>query len=157
MSTENIWIPDIASTLEECVFFSVEIRDGSCLSKDEYAALFFHKLVTMIDHSVDDDLIENLNVYLPYVFERSEDLSSADIALRLVNSDEFYYGFPPIDDDEISCTNLEEKAEEEIDMLEKEEFLDCFEEEYNFYTVLRYVTTLHDEFLTRNSDHILDR
>jgi hypothetical protein len=153
---DNIWIPDFAETVEECMFFAVEITDGSHLSREAYTSLFFIKLVNLIDNDRDEELSEDFEIYFPSLEPITDDMSNEDIALMVVESKEFYYGFPPVNDEFVKCVTLDEKANETIESLERDDFLGYFEEIYNFRSLINYVTELHDSFLASNSDHVYD-
>lgn len=153
---KKIWVADFAATLEECIFFAVEITEGSYLSNAAYNALLFNKLVRMIDESRDADLIEDIELYFPSLIGLSEKLSNEDLVLMIVESEENYFGFPAVEENYVKCIRLDELAKNGIDELDKDEFTDYFEENYNFKGFMNIVTDLHDRFLAANSNHIED-
>ena len=156
VSLKNIWIPKFVEDVIEAVFFSVELLDGAILQKDIYSALFLHKLISMIEDSYDDDLIEDINVFFPSIEIIDKDMPSEDIALLIVQADEFYYGFPPINDDYIESKRVEDIANDKIEGMDKEEFLSTFVEKYNIREILNYMSELHDSFLEEHSDQVYD-
>ncbi len=153
---QDIWVPDLAETVEECAFFAVRITDGRNLSNAAYTALFFHKLVELIDDSRDEGLLEDIEIYFPSLDSLSEEMSNEDLALKVVEAEEFYFGFPPIQEETVECSSLGEMACKRIDGYDEDEFLGTFEENYSFRTIISFLSDLHNSFLASNSEHVYD-
>lgn len=153
---EDFWVPDFAETVEECVFFAVKITDGRNLSNAAYTALFFHELVEMIDDSRDEDLLEDMGIYFPSLDSLSDEMTNEDLALTVVEAEEFYFGFPPIQEETVKCSSLAEIARKRIDGYDQNEFSEKFEEIYNIRAIMSFLNDLHNSFLAANSEHVYD-
>jgi hypothetical protein len=159
---EYTWIPNQCQSLEEALFFAVETNDGYSLSKEKYAALFFKKIFEMIEP--DDDFIEDLQLYFPSLGNVCvNDISDYDmqkdyLTWLILESEEFYFGFPPIDSNDIQCFSLIDPPADKTDELDIEEIKGEIENgEFNIYRVFEFVKEKTTSFLMKHSEESYDR
>jgi hypothetical protein len=160
-NAKHIWIPEHCQTEEEALFFAVETYDGYSLSKEKYAALFFQKIYNMIEP--DDDLLEDIPSYFPSITSVSiDDIEDYDIqrdylTWLILEAEEFYFGFPPIDKNEIECFPLSDPPKEKIEELDIEELKYDIENEFTIYSVFSFVQDKMHSYLRRHSESSYDR
>ncbi len=161
MDIKRVWIPEWCNNIDDAQFFAVDVDDGSNLSKEKYATLFYEKVVELVGNNLYEGVEEDINHYYPSVFIDDESLNVRDIAWKILEAPEFYYGFPLKNDECVNCISLKDAFENgQLDIEDDSDFDEYFDEDfyygYELTEFLNYTSELHNEFLTRNSEHEYD-
>ena len=162
MNIEYVWIPEQCKTTEEALFFAIQTTYGYSLSKEKYAALFYKKIYEMVEP--DDGLLEDMLLYFPSLSSVSvDDIENYDmqkdyLTWLILEAKEFYYGYPPITNDEIECFNLNNPLKEVEGALDIEKIKDELENgDFNIYSIFEFVKEKMNSFSSDNSEYSYDR
>lgn len=150
-------IPVTAKSIEECMFLCVEC-DDEIVSSHKYAALFFEKIRGFVeDARTDDDFIENLALYCPSLSRESEETTVKDLTWKIIESEEFYYSFPPVDAGEVEMFDVTNSKKVELLGFDADDLACDLEDSFNLYGLLAHTSSMYNSYLARNSESAYDR
>ncbi len=157
---DNIWVPepeqyfDCIDDLREYLFYFVETESGSYLSREKYAALYYQKIIKLIENDKKDDpenFLDSIESSFPSLEDTNKTVSNEELAWNIIESSEFYFGFPPIESQDInlvhfSCIKLPSICDFELSDLS------YFMSNYSIFDLMNYTCELSYDFLARNHD-----